>query len=187
MKLEGKVAVVTGSSRGVGRSVALAFGREGADVVVNYSRSEGAALEVVENIKKMGQQAIAVKADVARRDDAQSLLKAAGEAFGKVDVLVNNAATNPAMGPIVDTEESVYDHIMETNLKGYFVMSQLVGKIMRDQKSGVIINVSSDDTVSDFIVRVLTGNLSDVFGGKEFSVERKAGKRKESYDTVQEA
>ena len=78
MKLEGKVAVVTGSSRGVGRSVALAFGREGANVVVNYSRSEGAAQEVVKAIEAMGQKAIAVKADVAKRDDAQALLKAAG-------------------------------------------------------------------------------------------------------------
>jgi len=97
-KLEGKVAVVTGSSRGVGRSVALAFGREGANVAVNYSRSEGAAQEVVKQIEEMGQKAIAVKADVSKRDDAQALLKAAGDAFGKVDILVNNAGiTRPAM------------------------------------------------------------------------------------------
>jgi dehydrogenase/reductase SDR family member 4 len=70
------------------------------------------------------------------------------EEFGRIDILVNNAATNPAMGPIVDTEESVYDHIMETNLKGYFVMSKLVGKIMREQKSGVMINISSAGGVS---------------------------------------
>ena len=63
--------------------------------------------------------------------------------FGRIDILVNNAATNPAMGPIVDTEESVYDQIMDTNLKGYFVMSQLVGRVMRDQKEGVIVNISS--------------------------------------------
>jgi NAD(P)-dependent dehydrogenase (short-subunit alcohol dehydrogenase family) len=80
--------------------------------------------------------------------DLENLVERTMEEYGRIDILVNNAATNPAMASIVDTEESVYDSIMETNLKGYFMLSKLVGKIMRDQKSGNIINISSAGGVS---------------------------------------
>ncbi|MBU4011086.1 MAG: SDR family NAD(P)-dependent oxidoreductase, partial [Proteobacteria bacterium] len=91
MILEGKAAIVTGAGRGVGRGIALDFAREGADVLVNYSSSEGAANEVVKEIEKMGRKGLAVKADVSKEEDVINMFKAAIDSFGKVDILVNNA------------------------------------------------------------------------------------------------
>jgi len=142
LSLEEKVAIVTGGSRGIGKAIALAFADTGADVAI-ASRKLPDLEKVAEEIEAMGRKALCVPTHTRKVEDLRNLVSKVVSEFGRIDVLVNNAATNPAMGPIVDTEESVYDHIMETNLKGYFVMSQLVGKIMRDQKSGVIINVSS--------------------------------------------
>jgi len=161
MKLKGKVAVVTGSSRGVGRSVALAFGREGANVVVNYSRSEGAAKEVVSQIESMGQKAIAVKADVAKRDDAQALLKAAGDAFGKVDILVNNAGiTRPAMMHKMTEEQ--WDEVVDLHMKGTFLCAQAAYPYFKEQQSGRIINVTS---VAGIVGTVGQINYSAAKGG----------------------
>ena len=161
MKLEGKVAVVTGSSRGVGRSVALAFGREGANVVVNYSRSEGAAQEVVKAIEAMGQRAIAVKADVAKRDDAQALLKAAGDTFGKVDILVNNAGiTRPAMMHKMTEEQ--WDEVVDLHMKGTFLCAQAAYPYFKEQQSGRIINVTS---VAGIVGTVGQINYSAAKGG----------------------
>ena len=147
LSLEGKVALVTGGSRGIGKAIALAFADAGANVVL-ASRKLPDLEKVAEEIKAMGRKALCIPTHAKKIDDLQNLVDQAMDAFGRIDVLVNNAATNPAMGPIVDTEESVYDHIIDTNLKGYFMMSKLVGKIMRDQKSGNIINVSSAGGVS---------------------------------------
>ena len=147
LSLQGKVALVTGSSRGIGKSVALAFADAGADLAL-ASRKLPDLEQVAEEIRGTGRKALCVPTHMRKVDEMKALVRKVMEAFGRIDVLVNNAATNPAMGPIVDTEESVYDSIMETNLKGYFVMSQLVGRVMRDQKSGVIINISSAGGVS---------------------------------------
>ena len=98
MRLKDKIALVTGSSRGVGRAVALAFAQEGANVVVNYSSNETAANEVVDAIQSSGRKAIAVRADVAQHSDAEHLVLTAIETFGRLDILVNNAGfTRPAM------------------------------------------------------------------------------------------
>ena len=98
MRLTGRAAVVTGSSRGVGRSVALAFAREGADVLINYSASEGPAQEVVEQIRSMGRKSVAVRADVASGPEVEKMMAAAKNEFGRLDILVNNAGfTRPAM------------------------------------------------------------------------------------------
>lgn len=142
LSLEGKAAIVTGGSRGIGKAVALTFADAGADVAI-ASRKLADLEKVAEEIKALGRKALCVPTHTKKVDDMKNLVQKVMEEFGRIDILVNNAATNPAMGPIVDTEESVYDHIMETNLKGYFVMSKLVGKIMREQKSGVMINISS--------------------------------------------
>ena len=161
MKLKGKVAVITGSSRGVGRSVALAFGREGANVAVNYSRSEGAAQEVVRQIEAMGQKAIAVKADVSKRDDAQALLKAAGDAFGKVDILVNNAGiTRPAMMHKMTEEQ--WDEVVDLHMKGTFLCAQAAYPYFKEQQSGRIINVTS---VAGIVGTVGQINYSAAKGG----------------------
>ena len=147
LSLEGKLALVTGSSRGIGKSIALTFADAGADVVL-ASRKLPDLEKVAEEIKAMGRKVLCIPTHAKKVEDLENLVTTTLNEFGRIDVLVNNAATNPAMGPIVDTEESVYDHIIDTNLKGYFMMSKLVGKIMREQKSGNIINVSSAGGVS---------------------------------------
>jgi len=104
--------------------------------------------KVAEEIRPKGRTVLPVPAHSRKVEDLKNLVDKVMETFGKIDVLVNNAASNPAMGPIVDTDEKIFDLIMETNLKGYFLLSQLVGRVMREQKQGVIINVSSAGGVS---------------------------------------
>ena len=135
LSLEGKIAMITGGSRGIGKAIALTFAGAGAEVVI-ASRKLPDLEKVAEEIKATGRKALCVPTHTKKLEDLENLVKTTMDEFGRIDVLVNNAATNPAMGPIVDTEESVYDHIIDTNLKGYFMMSKWVGKIMRDQKSG---------------------------------------------------
>ena len=142
MKLKDKVALVTGSSRGVGRAVALGFGKEGADLVINYTSSDKAANEAVEEIKAMGRRAIAVKADVALKSDAEHLVTTAVETFGRLDILVNNAGfTRPAL--MLKMTEDQWDQVVDIHMKGVFLCSQAAGKQMKEQKSGKIINVTS--------------------------------------------
>jgi dehydrogenase/reductase SDR family protein 4 len=130
LSLEGKVAVITGGSRGIGKAIALTFADAGADVVI-ASRKLPDLEKVAEDIKAAGRKALCVPTHTKKVEDLENLVQKTMDEFARIDVLVNNAATNPAMGPIVDTEESVYEHIMDTNLKGYFMMSKLVGKIRR--------------------------------------------------------
>jgi dehydrogenase/reductase SDR family protein 4 len=142
MSLEGKVTLITGGSRGIGRAIALTFADAGSDIAI-ASRKLPDLEKVAEEIKAMGRKAICVSTHIKNPEALENLVdKVMGE-FGRIDILVNNAATNPAMGDIVDTENKTFDHIIDTNLKGYFVLSKLVGKIMRDQKEGNIINISS--------------------------------------------
>jgi len=142
LSLEGKIALITGASRGIGKAIALAFADAGADVAIASRKLEDLE-KVAGEIEAMGRKALCVPTHTRKIDDLKNLVDKAMEVYGRIDILVNNAAANPGMGPIVDTDEKVYDHIMETNLKGYFMLSKLVGKIMRDQKEGVIINISS--------------------------------------------
>jgi 3-oxoacyl-[acyl-carrier protein] reductase len=142
MKLEGKVAVVTGASRGIGKAIAETFGREGADVVVNYAKSESEAKEVVKTIKGMGRKAIAIKADVSKRAEAERMFAKALAEFGRVDILVNNAGIGTG-GTTLDTPEEDWDMVIAVNLKGPFNCTQIAAKTMVAQKSGKIINISS--------------------------------------------
>ena len=161
MRLENKVALVTGSSRGVGRAVALAFGREGAKVVVNYTSNEKAALDVVEAIGSMGSKAVAAKADVAQKSDAERLVLTAVETFGKIDILVNNAGfTRPAL--MLKMTEDQWDQVLDIHLKGAFLCSQAAGKYMQEQNSGKIINVTS---VAGLVGTVGQVNYSAAKGG----------------------
>ena len=147
LSLEGKVALITGASRGIGKAIAVAFADAGADLAIASRKLEDLE-KVAGEIKTKGRKALCVPTHARKMDDLENLVQKTMEAYNRIDILVNNAATNPAMGPIVDTDEKTYDHIMETNLKGYFMLSKLAGKIMRDQKTGTIINISSAGGVS---------------------------------------
>ena len=143
MKLEGQVAMVTGSSRGIGRAIALEFAREGARVVVNYLESETQTQEVVREIERMGGEAIVVRADVSRSEDVKALVKAALEAFGHIDILVNNAAVYLPYS--LETEdEANWDRMMAVNVKGVLLCSKHVARHMIQQGGGKIINMAAE-------------------------------------------
>lgn len=151
---EGKVSIVTGSGRGIGRAIALAFAREGADVTVNVSRNMDQANKVVREIEEMGRRAIAIKADVSKKEDAVALVRATIDAFGKVDILVNNAGVaRPAL--LHEMTEEEWDRVIEVDLKGVFNCIQAVVPYMMKQRYGKIINISSTAGVLGF-----TGNAN---------------------------
>jgi 3-oxoacyl-[acyl-carrier protein] reductase len=159
--LKDKVAIVTGSSRGVGKAIAEAYGKAGADVVVNYSSSEKAAQDVVKTIQDSGSKAIAVKADVAKKEDVKRLVQAAIDEFGRIDIIVNNAGfTRPAM--MLKMEEDQWDQVVDIHLKGAFLCSQAAALHMKEQKSGKIINVTS---VAGLVGTVGQINYSAAKGG----------------------
>lgn len=140
--LQGKVALVTGASRGIGRATALALASEGAAIVVNYASSSSAATEVVEQIEANGGRAIAVKANVANSDEVDQLIAATMEKFGRIDVLVNNAGiTRDTLLLRMKLED--WQAVIDLNLTGVFLCTRAVSKIMLKQKSGRIINITS--------------------------------------------
>jgi 3-oxoacyl-[acyl-carrier protein] reductase len=140
--LSGRVAVVTGASRGIGRAIALELASSGAKVVVNYNRSSQAAQKVVEAIEATGGEALAVQADVAVAEKAQNLIDAAVSSFGQVDILVNNAGTTRD-NLLVRMSEEEWDIVLDLNLKGAFNCTKSVTKTMMKQRYGRIINVTS--------------------------------------------
>jgi 3-oxoacyl-[acyl-carrier protein] reductase len=161
VRLKEKVALITGSSRGVGRAVAHRFAEEGAKVVVNYTSNEKAANEVVEAIAQIGGQAIAVRADVAKMAEADTLVQAAINEFGRLDILVNNAGfTRPAM--MLKMTEEQWDQVVDIHLKGAFLCSRAAGRQMKEQNSGKIINVTS---VAGLVGTVGQINYSAAKGG----------------------
>ena len=149
MILMGKVALVTGGGFGIGRAIALGFGREGAHVAINYHKSEGPAKEVVSQIKDMGQNALHVQGDVALEEDVKKIVSAAMGAFGRIDILVNNAGirTITLFGadyfPVIDMKVKDWDRLIAINLRGLFMMSKAVLPHMIGQKQGSIMNISS--------------------------------------------
>jgi len=140
--LKDKVAVVTGSSRGIGRAIALKLASLGARVVVNYRVNEAAAREVVERIMAQGGEAIAVQADVSEFGDARRLIEAAIESFGRIDILVNNAGiTRDTL--LARMSEEDWDVVLDTNLKGTFNCSKAAIRHMMKQRYGRIISITS--------------------------------------------
>ncbi len=161
MRLSGRAAVVTGSSRGVGRNVALAFAKEGADVLVNYTSKEGPAQEVVDEIQKMGRKSVAVRADVSSKADVENMIETAGATFGRLDILVNNAGfTRPAM--LHKMSEEDWDAVVNAHLKGPFLCIQAATKYFKEQNYGKVINVSS---VAGLVGTVGQVNYSAAKGG----------------------
>jgi 3-oxoacyl-[acyl-carrier protein] reductase len=141
--LEGKVAIVTGASRGIGRAIAVVLAGEGAKVVVNYHSSAAAAEEVVQQIQKAGGQAVAFKANIGDFEEAQSLVKMALDTYGQVDILVNNAGTTRDTLLMMMKEED-WDTVINTNLKSMFNCCKAVLRPMiRKKNGGRIINISS--------------------------------------------
>lgn len=141
-QLTDKVAVVTGASRGIGRGIALELAKRGAAVVVNYNSSADAANEVVAAIQAAGGKAAAVKADVSSLADAEALIKAAIDQFGKIDILVNNAGTTRD-GMIMTMKEEDWDVVIDTNLKSAWNCSKAAAKAMMRKRYGRIINITS--------------------------------------------
>jgi len=140
--LAGKVALIAGGSRGMGRACALAFADAGADVAVS-SRHLTDVEEVAKEIRVKGRRGLAVAAHLAKLDDSKRMVEEVQREFGRIDILMNNAGTNPYFGALLDAEEWAWDTTMNVNLKGPFLLSQLVARIMRQQGGGSIINMSS--------------------------------------------
>ncbi|MDM5246900.1 MULTISPECIES: 3-oxoacyl-[acyl-carrier-protein] reductase [unclassified Lysinibacillus] len=141
-KLEGKVAVVTGASRGIGRAIALKLANEGAKVVVNYSGSQAKAEEVVAMIQENGGEAIAVQGSVSKTEEVTALMDAAVKTFGSLDILVNNAGITRD-NLLMRMKEDEWDDVLDTNLKGVFLCTKAVTRQMMKQRAGRIINISS--------------------------------------------
>jgi len=142
MRLLGKIAVVTGASRGLGREIALRFAREGADLVINYNTDQKAAEDVAGLVLGLGRRALVVQADVSNRDAVRNLFGEAVSQFGKIDILVNNAGINQRVA-FTDITDQDWDQIMDVNLKGPFICSQEIFPIMEKLNAGRIINISS--------------------------------------------
>ncbi len=140
--LENKVAIVTGASRGIGRAIAVELARRGARVVVNYNRNAEAAAEVVAAIEADGGRAVAVQADVSDFEQAAGLIKAARDAFGRIDVLVNNAGTTRDQLLMLMKEEA-WDDVLRINLKSVFNCCKAAARPMVRQRQGRIINITS--------------------------------------------
>lgn len=140
--LEGKVALIAGGSRGIGRVIALTFAENGADVAIS-SRKLPDLEAVAEEVKATGRKCLAIASHIAKLDESQNLVEKVKADFGKIDILVNNAGTNPYMGPLIDAEEWAWDVTMNVNLKGPFLLSQLVARVMQEQGGGNIINMAS--------------------------------------------
>ena len=141
--LKGKVAIVTGSRRGIGKAIALTFAEAGADVVVcGRTVEDGLLGAVAEEIQKFGRRSLAVQADIAKKADVDNLVQRVMDEFGGIDILVNNAAID-IRRPILELSEDDWDKVIDINLKGYYLCSQAVGKRMVERGKGNIISMAS--------------------------------------------
>jgi 3-oxoacyl-[acyl-carrier protein] reductase len=140
--LKGKIAVITGAGRGIGRAIAMQFAEYGAKVVVNYRNSIAQVEELVAAIRNSGGEALAVRADISREDEAKGLINAAVEQYKRLDILVNNAGITKDNLLMRMTEED-FDKVIDTNLKGSFFCLKHAATVMLKQRSGRIINISS--------------------------------------------
>lgn len=140
--LKGKSALVTGASRGIGRAIAIELARQGVNVAVNFAGNAKKADDVVAEIKALGSQAFAIRADVANSDEVAAMVKETVDAFGSLDILVNNAGITRD-GLIMRMKEDDWDAVINTNLKGVFNCAKAVTRQMMKQRYGRIINISS--------------------------------------------
>jgi NAD(P)-dependent dehydrogenase (short-subunit alcohol dehydrogenase family) len=143
MKLKGKVVLITGSTRGIGKEFAIGFAREGADIIINGRNLEKADA-VAKEIEGLGVRAMAIGADVSSSQDVNRMVEEAVNFFGRIDILVNNAGVNPFILEAEKIKEEGWDQVLDVNLKGVFLCCQAVGKKMIQQGGGKIINISSN-------------------------------------------
>ncbi|MAF86184.1 MAG: short-chain dehydrogenase [Dehalococcoidales bacterium] len=143
--LEGKVAIVTGGKRGIGKAIALAFAEAGADVAICSRVIKDGELQATANeIQGLGRRSLAVQADITRKTDVDNLVQRVVDEFTAIDILVNNAGIYFVDPPLLDVPEGDWDKIINVNLKGHYLCSQAVGKRMVDRKAGNIINIASE-------------------------------------------
>jgi NAD(P)-dependent dehydrogenase (short-subunit alcohol dehydrogenase family) len=142
MRLQDKVAIVTGSTKGIGRAIARGYAAEGANVIV-CGRSEDLAKSLAEELIKKGKKAAALRLDVTSVDSVNQVVAQVVKQFGRIDILVNNAGISPIWKRAEDTGREAWDQIIATNLTGAFLCAQTVGKVMIKQKNGKIINMTS--------------------------------------------
>jgi len=143
LAMAGKVALITGGRTGLGRAFALAFAEAGADVAVCSRTNEGGELEAVaDKIRKLGRRALAIRADVSHKADVENMVKKTVAELGNIDVLINNAGV-VIWGSLFEAEEDAWDYVIDTNLKGCYLCSQAVGRLMVERKKGAIINIAS--------------------------------------------
>ncbi|MBU1136266.1 MAG: 3-oxoacyl-ACP reductase family protein [Nanoarchaeota archaeon] len=143
LKLENKVALITGASKGIGKAIALVFAEQGAKVAVNYHNSEKQAKGVEQQIKAMGREVCLVQADVSNAEEIESMIQKIVNKYGRIDILVNNAGIFPRKA-FLEYDSQTFDKVLGTNLKSMFFCSQAVAKQMLNQENGLIINIASD-------------------------------------------
>ncbi len=177
--LMGKVAIVTGGSRGIGRGIAERLGRDGAYVVVNYSGSEQAANEVVDTISDAGGKSVSIQADLSKVADIHTLFAKTIEYFGKLDILVNNAGIGGTVSPIEKVTEDDYDRVFNLNVRGVLFSLQEAAKHMGN--GGRIVNISSSTTLypsartavyaaSKAAVKLFTQVMAQEVGNRDITV-----------------
>lgn len=152
-ELHNKVALVTGASRGIGKAAAIGLAQAGADLAI-ASRKLPDLEKTAEEIRSLGKKCLPVSAHVGRMEEIPKLVKSVLDEFGRIDILVNNAATNPTMASALDVDERAWDAIMNLNLKGLFFLSQAVARVMKEKGGGRIINVSSIAGISPDLLPV---------------------------------
>lgn len=141
LRLENKVAVVTGGAKGIGKAVVIRCAQEGANIVFTYNTSDKPAAEVEKEVKALGREVLVLKADISKGGDVRTVVGHTVARFGRIDLLVNNAGVHGSGGQSAD--EAEWDRVLGTNLKGTYMLSQAVAKVMRKQSAGAMVNVSS--------------------------------------------
>ena len=172
MKLQGRVAIVTGGGRGLGRSVALAFGRQGAKVVL-AARTPEEIDHVAEELRSLKKEAIAVSVDVSNEDQVNHLVEMTLEAFGTIDILVNNAGTRGPIGPIHQISLSDWEETLKVNLTGAFLCTKAVLPVLMEKREGKIINVATTLTPRPNLTPYMVAKAGLIHFTKQLSRELK--------------
>ncbi len=140
--LQGKVALISGASRGIGAAIALRLAREGADIVVNYNAAEKSAQEVAKKVREMGRLALVIQADVSQPEPVRQMVRQVLDAWQHIDILVSNAGAGMS-GPIGETTDETWEYVFGVNVKGFFYLAREIMPLMKAQRSGKIVAISS--------------------------------------------